>query len=514
MGETDNNFKDIRVRMAPSPTGLLHIGTARTALFNYLMAKHYGGKFILRIEDTDLERSKKEYEEDIISGLKWLGITWDEGPDIGGEYGPYRQTERQDIYKKYLQQLLDEDKAYYCFCTPDELEAQKQEALARGVQPQYSGKCGRLDKATVAQNLADGREAVIRFRMPQTIVKFKDLIRGEVKADLSLVGDIIIAKNLDTPLYNFAVVIDDSLMKITHVIRGEDHLSNTPKQMAIAEALGLTSPAYAHLPLILGPDRSKMSKRHGTVSITDYINQGYLPQALINFIAMLGWHPADNRELYDLQSLVENFTIERLQKSGAIFNIKKLDWFNLQYFKTIDERTLIQPVVKGLVDSQLIAVNPDKVSYSILDSKRVIDLNYITKAVALERSRLAKISDFNLVAEYLFKDDLNYVPELLKWHDAPWQEVLQALNYAIDVLGALSLENYDTVVGLQTVFNDFVNSKAPYNQDKGLLFWPLRVALSGKESSPTPADVIMVLGKEESLKRLEHARNLILPLII
>lgn len=512
MGDKDNNFKDIRVRMAPSPTGQLHIGTARTALFNYLMAKHYGGKFVLRIEDTDLERSKKEYEEDIINGLKWLGITWDEGPDIGGEYGPYRQTERLAIYRKYLQQLLDENKAYYCFCTLEELEAQKQEALARGEPPRYSGKCGRLDKKTVEKNLAEGREAVIRFRMPQQIVKFKDLIRGEVRADLNLVGDIIIAKNIETPLYNFAVVVDDALMKITHVIRGEDHLSNTPKQMAIAEALGFPSPAYAHLPLILGPDRSKMSKRHGTVSITDYIGEGYLPQALINFIAMLGWHPADNRELYDLQALVENFSVERLQKSGAIFNVKKLDWFNLQYFKTINEEILIQPVAKGLIDNHLIEVNPDKVSYLIAGSGRLIDLNYINKAIALERSRLAKISDFNLVAEYLFKDDLNYAPELLQWHSAPWQEVILALNYAIDIIGALSLDNYD-FNSLQIVFNDFVNSKAPYNQDKGLLFWPLRVALSGKESSPTPAEIIMVLGKEESLKRLEHARNLILPLI-
>lgn len=512
MGDKENNFQDIRVRMAPSPTGWLHIGTARTALFNYLMAKHYGGKFILRIEDTDLERSKKEYEEDIINGLKWLGITWDEGPDIGGDYGPYRQTERQAIYRKYLQQLLDEDKAYYCFCTPEELEAQKQEALARGEQPRYSGKCGRLEKAIVAQNLAEGREAVIRFRMPQKIVKFKDLIRGEVKADLGLVGDIIIAKNLNTPLYNFAVVVDDTLMKITHVIRGEDHLSNTPKQMAIAEALGFSSPAYAHLPLILGPDRSKMSKRHGTVSIKDYIAEGYLPQALINFIAMLGWHPADNRELYDLPALVENFTIERLQKSGAIFNIKKLEWFNLQYFKNIDEQTLIQPIVKQLVDSNLIEVNADKVSYSIPASKRVVDLNYISRAIALERPRLAKISDFQSVAEYLFKDDLNYAPELLKWHGAPWQEVILALNYAMDIISALVLDRYD-INSLQTVFNDFVASKSPYKEDKGLFFWPLRVALSGKESSPTPAEIILVLGKDESLRRLEFARNLILPLI-
>jgi len=343
-------------------------------------------------------------------------------------------------------------------------------------------------------------------------VKFKDLIRGEVKADLSLVGDIIIAKNLDTPLYNFAVVIDDSLMKITHVIRGEDHLSNTPKQMAIAEALDFTLPVYAHLPLILGPDRSKMSKRHGTVSIKDYIAEGYLPQALVNFIAMLGWHPADNRELYDLPALIENFSVERLQKSGAIFNIKKLDWFNFQYLKKVDDKSLIQPIIKGLIDGKLIEANSDKVSYSIVSSRRVIDLNYIRQAIALERSRLTKISDFNSVAEYLFNDELNYAPELLKWQGAPWQEVILALNYAIDIIGALSLDNYD-FNSLQTVFNDFVVNKSPYKENKGLLFWPLRVALSGKESSPTPAEMILVLGKEESLRRLEHARNLILPLI-
>jgi nondiscriminating glutamyl-tRNA synthetase len=512
MGDKEINLKDIRVRMAPSPTGWLHIGTARTALFNYLAAKHYGGKFILRIEDTDLERSNKEYEEDIIQGLKWLGMVWDEGPDVGGDYGPYRQTERISLYHKYLQQLLDEDKAYRCFCTTDELEAQKQEALSRGEQPKYIGKCGRLDKETVQKNISEGKESVIRFRMPSTIAKFKDLIRGEVRADLNLIGDIIIAKDLDTPLYNFAVVVDDALMKITHVIRGEDHLSNTPKQIAIAQALGFESPEFAHLPLILGPDRSKMSKRHGTVSIKDYQQEGYLPPALVNFIAMLGWHPSDNRELYDLESLIQEFTIERLQKSGAIFNVKKLDWFNLQYFKTINPQTLVEPAVKNLIDNHLITVNDDKVSYSIPGSQRVLDLNYITNAIALERPRLAKISDFTSIAEYLFKDDLNYSPELLRWHNAPWQEVILALNYTLDIIGALNLETYDSV-SLQKVFNDFIDSKAPYNQDKGLLFWPLRVALSGKESSPTPAEIIMVLGKEESLKRLEFARNLILPLI-
>jgi len=317
---------EIRVRIAPAPTGFLHIGLARTAFFNYLFAKKYQGIFILRIEDTDRERSKPEYEKDIMEGLKWLGIEWDEGPDIGGDYGPYRQSEKKEIYAKYLKKLLDENKAYHCFCSEEELEAQRQYQLSIGEAPRYSGKCASLPKEVVEKYLTEGKPWVLRFRIPGKKIEFEDLIRGKVEFDTSLMGDTVIAKNLFTPLYNFACVIDDFEMQVSHVIRGEDHISNTPKQILLQEALGFPQPKYAHLPLILGPDRTKLSKRHGAISVSEYKREGYLPEALINFMAFLGWNPGGEREIYSLASLIKEFSLEAVQKSGAIFNIKRLDF--------------------------------------------------------------------------------------------------------------------------------------------------------------------------------------------
>ncbi|MCL4437633.1 glutamate--tRNA ligase, partial [Patescibacteria group bacterium] len=318
------NFKEIRTRLAPSPTGPLHIGTARTALFNWLFAKQNKGKFILRIEDTDKERSKKEYEGQIIEGLKWLGLNWDEGP--------YRQSERTEIYKKYLQKLLDEKKAYYCYCTKEELEAEKQEMSSRGLPPKYSGRCREFNPPAGGPP-AGKTPQLIRFKMPEKEVKFTDLIRGEVSFDSSLFGDIAIAKNLETPLYNFAVIIDDFEMKISHVIRGEDHLSNTPKQILIQDALGIPTPEYAHLPLILAPDRSKMSKRDIETSFLEYRENGYLPEAMLNFMVLMGWHPKEDKEIFSPEELIKEFDLSRVQKTGAVFNKEKLDWLNAFYIR-------------------------------------------------------------------------------------------------------------------------------------------------------------------------------------
>jgi len=323
----------VRTRIAPSPTGFLHIGLARTALFNYLFAKKYQGSFVLRIEDTDLERSSPEFEKDIIESLKWLGIEWSEGPDIDGQYGPYRQRERLNIYAKYLEKLLAENKAYYCFCSEEELEAQRQYQMSIGETPRYTGKCANLDKELVQKYLAEGKPSVIRFRVIPKKLHFDDLIRGRVEFDTELMGDIVIAKNLETPLYNFAVVIDDFEMRISHVIRGEDHISNTPKQILMQEALGLSRPIYGHLPLILGPDRTKLSKRHATVSVSEYRKEGYLAESLINFMAFLGWNPGDEREIYLMNSLVKEFSLDKVQKGGAIFNIKRLDYLNGFYIR-------------------------------------------------------------------------------------------------------------------------------------------------------------------------------------
>jgi glutamyl-tRNA synthetase len=344
----------IRVRIAPAPTGYMHIGTARTALFNYLFAKKHEGTFILRIEDTDVEKSKKEFEKDIMENLKWLGIEWDEGPDIGGDFGPYRQSERRGIYEKYLKKLLEEKKAYFCFCTKEELEAEKQFQLSIGQPPKYSGKCANLADEKVKEFLAKRKPFVIRFKVPIKKVEFDDLIRGHLEFDSSLLGDIIIAKDFKKPLYNFSCVIDDYEMKISHVIRGEDHLSNTPKQILIQEAFGFPQPKYAHLPLILGPDRSKLSKRHGAISIFEYRKQGYLPEALINFMAFLGWHPGTERYIYSMAALIKDFSLERIQKAGAVFNIKRLDFLNGFYIRQRSIEKLTQECLPYLIKSGLI----------------------------------------------------------------------------------------------------------------------------------------------------------------
>ena len=348
---------EVRTRFAPAPTGLLHIGGARTCLFNYLFAKKNEGVFILRIEDTDIERSGPEYEKDIMESLKWLGIEWDEGPDVGSatpDYGPYRQSERLNIYAKYLERLLAEDKAYYCFCSEEELEAQRQYQLSIGEAPRYSGKCANLSKEEVQRLRGAGEPAVIRFRVPSKKIEFNDLIRGKLEFETSLMGDIVIAKDLTTPLYNFACVVDDFEMKISQVIRAEEHISNTPKQILLQEALNFPSSQYAHLPMILAPDRTKLSKRHGAVGISEFKKEGYLPEALVNFMAFLGWNPGGEREIYSMPSLIKEFSLERVQKGGAIFNIKRLDFLNSFYIRQRSVEKLTELCLPYLIEAELI----------------------------------------------------------------------------------------------------------------------------------------------------------------
>ena len=332
----------IRVRFAPSPTGNLHIGGVRTALFNYAFAKKNGGQFILRIEDTDKVRSKPEFEKSIIDGLRWLGLIWDEGPDIGGPKGPYRQSERFKIYQKYINKLIEEDKAYPCFCTPEELEKKRKEMLSKGIAPKYDGKCRNLSKEERKKLIAKGKPFSIRFKVPPKKIIFYDLIRGKIEFDTSLLGDLIIRKSDGYPTYNFACVIDDALMDITHIIRGEDHISNTPKQILLFEALGFKIPTYAHLPIILGPDRSKLSKRHGATNVVDYKKEGYLAEALVNFLSLLGWSHPEEKEIFTLEEMIKVFSFDRINKSGAVFDITKLNWINSQYIKNMSDEKYIK----------------------------------------------------------------------------------------------------------------------------------------------------------------------------
>ncbi|MEP6783011.1 MAG: glutamate--tRNA ligase [Acidobacteriota bacterium] len=324
----------MRVRFAPSPTGHLHVGNARTALFNWLLARGQNGTFILRIEDTDLERSTLESEQAILNDLRWMGLQWDEGVDVGGDLGPYRQTERMHTYVEHIDRLLAEGKGYYCFCSADTLEAHRKAQLAAGLPPKYAGTCRNLPPEEAKRRKDGGEAAVVRLRVPEgRNVTFNDIVRGEVTFHTDVIGDPVLVRSDGRPAYNFAVVIDDALMEVTHVIRGEDHISNTPRQILLYEAYGYTPPAFAHLSLVMGPDHAPLSKRHGATSVREFREKGYLPEALINYLALIGWSPGDNEELLPAEELARRFRLENVAHSAGVFDEDKLAWANRHYLK-------------------------------------------------------------------------------------------------------------------------------------------------------------------------------------
>ncbi|MFY9493476.1 MAG: glutamate--tRNA ligase [Minisyncoccia bacterium] len=454
----------IRTRIAPSPTGLFHIGNARTALFSYLFAKKNHGEFLLRIEDTDLERSKKEYEADIIAGLKWLGLIWD------GEIT--RQSDRAHIHRKYLEKLLAEKKAFYCRHTPDELAAEQKNQELEKIP--FRHDCSHK----YDPDIADG---VIRLKNPGSRIVFNDLIRGEVSFDSQLLGDMVLAKNLNTPLYNFAVVIDDAEAEITHVIRGDDHLSNRPKQLLIQEALGLNQPEYGHLPLILNPDRSKLSKRHGGTSVTEYKNMGYLPQAMLNFMALMGWHPTTEQEIFSLEELIKEFDLDRVQKAGAIFDKEKLNSINRHYIKR-----LVPAEAAKHIAPYLVQYNPNQ--------------EQLVKIAHLFQDRLNKFSEIKELAAFIF-DVPKYPSDMLIWKNSSAEETKNNLETALMVLEKITESSFNidtTTTELMPVAN---------KAGRGELLWPLRVALSGLEKSPGPFEIMEVLGRQESINRIKKAKD-------
>ena len=492
--------------MPPSPTGFMHVATARVALFNYIFAKQNGGDFVLRMEDTDKERSKKEYADDILDGLKWLGLEWDEGP--------FYQSQRGEIYKRYLQKLLDENKAYYCFCSQDELEAQKQYQMSRGEAPIYSGRCAGLSKEEAEGLVAQGRKYVIRFRTESKKIKFNDLVRGDIEFDTALTGDFVIAKDLDTALYNFIVVVDDFEMEITHVIRGEDHISNTPKQILVQEALGLPRPIYAHLPIIMGTDRSKLSKRDGAVGITEYRRQGYLKEAIINFIAFLGWNPGTEKETYTMDELLRDFSLEKVQKGGAVFNPVRLDYLNSLYIRQMDPGALARLCIPYFIEAGFIAQENDNadIKYKNRQTGERIDFEFLKKVVLYQQLRLKKLSEIAESSCYFFAGQSNYEKDLLKWKDASLDETRMALDELINLLskieaGDWSREKLEQVVLPQVA--EFNLSIGKPEKDRGYLLWPLRVSLCGQKMSIGPFEMADVLGKDRTLKRILLAKGLI-----
>lgn len=455
----------IRTRFAPSPTGPLHIGTIRTALFPFLFAQKNKGDFILRIEDTDKERSEKRWEEELMVGLDWLGIKWNEGP--------FRQSERGELYKKQLDKLIEDGHAYHCFCSKEEVEAQKQHLMGLGEAPVYRGKCRDLPKETVEKYLKEGKKSVIRFRTPvNQVISFNDIIRGKIDNNTNTMGDFVIAKDFDNFLFNFTCAVDDMLMEISHVIRGEDHIPNTPKQILIINALGAKEPKYAHLPLILGTDKKKMSKRTGKTSLNDYVAEGYLPEAVLNFIAFLGWNPGTTKEMYTMEELINDFSLEKIQKSAAIFNIDKLDWINGLYIREMSLMELTEKCLPYLPQ---------------------MPIEELSKIVALYHERLKKLSEIAELTNYFFKEKLDYDKELLRWKDMSDEEIKISLE-----------KTYNTISE-----GGDVMELANKENNRGNILWPLRVSLTGKKNSAGPLDIINVLGKEKVLKRIKEAIELI-----
>lgn len=489
----------IRTRIAPSPTGYLHIGTARTALYNYLFAKHNKGQFIVRIEDTDIERSQPEFEVDILEGLRWLGLLWDEGPDIGGSFAPYRQRERLDLYEKYLHILDEKGLIYHCFCTIEELEQERQVQVLSKQPPRYSGKCRDLTVAQRTDLMARGLSSVFRFKVDMSKnITVTDLIRGTLTFDTRTLDDFIIAKNFQNPLYNFVVVVDDHHMNITHVLRGEEHISNTPRQILLAEALGFSTPAFAHLTLILNPDKTKLSKRQNKVSLLEYKKEGYLPEALINFMALLGWNPGGEREIYSLAELSEVFLLEDINKSGAVFDIQKLDWFNAHYIRAQETKDLVRLCTPYLIDSGLIQ-GGDTDDFTIVETGERISSDYLASIIDLEKDRLKKLSEITDHTSYFFKNELHYPCESLSWKGMTQDEVRENLSFVATLIEGLSDFSKEAIEAQCKVAITHSGRK------NGMVLWPFRVSLTGLTASPSPFEVAAILGKEKTRARIAHA---------
>ncbi len=431
---------EIVVRIPPSPTGYFHVGRARTALFNYLFAKKNGGKIVFRIEDTDKERSKREFEEDIVESLKWLGITYDEGP--------FRQSERNDIYRESIQKMIKNGSAY------------------------------------ISEESEGSNKEVVRFKNPGGKIKFEDIIRGEVEMEIDDLKDFIIAKNIDEPLYHLTVVVDDFLMGVTHIIRGDDGISNTPRQILLQEAIGAPRPKYAHVPLILAPDKSKMSARHGAVSLRDFREAGYLPEAIVNFLGLLGFNPGGEREIYKMSELIEVFDLSRVQKGGAVFNTEKLDWINKEHIKLLSEKERNETIKKYLEKNGFKNPNPKIFPIIFEHISKWGDIDKMTREGELD---------------FYFKTP-EYETHLLFWKGKEDKETTKKhLNW---ILEKISTVDFESVESAKNLIFDYATE-----QGRGEVLWPLRVALSGKEKSPDPFTLLYVLGSVESKKRIENAIN-------
>jgi nondiscriminating glutamyl-tRNA synthetase len=487
---------DIRVRIAPSPTGPLHIGTARTALFNYLFARRNGGTFVLRLEDTDLARSSIAYEKDILDGLHWLGIRWDEGPEVAGEaargpFAPYRQMERLPRYAAAADRLLAEDKAYYCYCTAAQLDADRKAHEAAKEPPHYVGRCAHLTAAERAAFEAEGRPRAIRFRVGEGVVGFDDLVRGRVEIDTTaLGGDTVIVRGDGTPLYHFTVVVDDAAMEISHVIRGEDHLSNTPKHILLFRALGHPEPQFAHLPLILNADRTKMSKRKSQTAIADYIEQGFIREALVNYLALLGWSTGSEDEILSLDELAARFDIEHVQKGGAVFDRERLEWLNGQWIRRLAPDDLVERL-RPFLERELAAGRIERLPTD----------EELRALLPVVQERLPTLGAVGDLIGFLFVTRLDVDPGMLvpkRWDAATTAEALHAARKVIAAVGRVSYEADELEPPLRALAEE-------RGWKAGDLFMAIRVATTGRTATPPLFDTLVALGHDRTLERLDRA---------
>jgi nondiscriminating glutamyl-tRNA synthetase len=498
----------VRVRFAPSPTGHLHVGNARTALFNWLFARQKGGTMVLRIEDTDVERSEARYEDQLIADLKWLGLDWDEGPDLGGPYAPYRQSERLESYREHAERLLEQGKAYLCFCTEEDLQKERERAQAEHRQPIYSGKCRAIDPAAASRRRTSGESCAIRLRIPEHPIRFHDIVHGAVEFSNELVSDPIILRSNGMPVYNYVVVIDDALMKITHVIRGDDHLSNTPKQVALYEALGWPMPEFAHLSTILGSDRERLSKRHGATSIANFRDMGVLPEALVNYLVLLGWAPSGGtREIFTREELVKEFSLKRVTPSAAVFDMEKLYWLNRHYIKTWPTASLATLGAWFFSKAGYIEIKDAKwlsaesVPIIRLDDEIEVWLVKVTELLAPSVDRLDQLPER---ASLIFNYDPNAAltapdnAEVLAWTNT--DAVLARFTVKI-------LEDESAIAAQLTPerFKQIVNEVKAETGAKGKeLFHPIRIVITGSHSGPEFDKLVPILEEGSRLKLPKH----------
>ncbi|HKM40723.1 MAG: glutamate--tRNA ligase [Patescibacteria group bacterium] len=480
--------KDIRLRFAPSPTGFLHIGNMRSALFGYLLSQSLGGSFILRIEDTDQKREVEGAVDSLLDVLDWVGIKFDEGPHVGGDYGPYIQSQRLDIYQKYTQELLDKGQAYHCFCSSERLEEMRQKQAAEKKPPKYDEYCRHLSREAVEEKIKQGESYVIRQKIPSnSCVEVYDELRGKIVFNTRDLDDQVLMKSNGVPTYQLASVVDDHLMKISHVTRGDEWLASFPKNILLYQSFGWASPKFIHLPLILNKGGGKLSKRQGDVFVEDYRRKGYLPEAIINFCALLGWRPQDEQELFTLDELKEKFSIEGLGVSPAVLDLEKLDYLNGYYIR--------QKSLEGL----------RKLCYPYLSQEGLVnnetDKDFIEKVLLISRERLKRLEDIASLSFYLFRDDFVYEEELLIWKDLSLDQVKNNLKEIYQVIDSIN-ENAWQIESLEKKILSYLKDKGYKNGD---FLWPLRVALSGQKNSPSPFELLWALGKERSLKRIERA---------